>query len=226
MYPSFNADKFFLALRQYDQAIWPLPILAALLGLMVILLALHRARVAGRFIASLLAVFWVWIGVEYHSVSLAPVVPLADLAGILFVVQGLLLFWHGVLNDRLVFSTGGGSRALLGGLILAYAMILYPLLGPSLTHGAQSGFCFGVAPTPTVIFTLGLYLWTEDELPWDLLVIPMVWVVMGSRLAWETGLPEDFMLLPAGAAVVWMALRRGMGRRDQRAAQATWQTQA
>jgi hypothetical protein len=220
---ALDVDRTLEALRQYDQSIWPLPLLATMLGLVILLLALHRMRPAGRFICSLLALSWVWIGVEYHGVALGRLQPRAELLGSLFVLQGLLLFWHGVLMGRLTFHPQGGASGLCGGVLLVYSLAAYPLLSELLGRGV-TGQTLGVAPGPTTIFTLGLFLWAEEETPLGLLVIPVLWAGLGFQAAWGLGQWQDLVLPLAAAASLGLILRRRRISRRGRGPSELWQT--
>jgi hypothetical protein len=223
---ALDVERIMQALRHYDQGIWPLPMLATMLGLVVLLLALHRLRPAGRFICSLLALSWVWIGVEYHGVALGGLQPHGDLLGTLFVLQGLLLFWHGVLMGRLSFHPQAGAPGLAGGAFLVYSLAVYPLLCELLGQGALTGQSLGVAPGPTAIFTLGLFLWTEEGPPLDLLVIPVLWAVLGTQTAWDLGQWPDLVLPAVAALSLGLVLRRRWRRRHGRGPAQLWQTGA
>jgi hypothetical protein len=213
------------ALHRYDQGLWPLPLLATMLGLVVLLLALHRLGPAGRFTCSLLSLSWVWIGVEYHGVALGGLQPLGELLGTIFVLQGLLIFWHGVLMGRLAFHPQGGAMGFCGGVLLLYALAAYPLLGGLLGLAPLAGQYLGLAPGPTAVFTLGLFLWAEEGPPLDLLAIPSLWAVLGARTAWSLGQWPDLMLPAAAALCLGLVLRRRWRRRrEEEGAGQLWQT--
>lgn len=210
-----NVERVLEAMRQYDQEIWPLPFLSTMLGLVIMLLALHRTPSAGRFICSLLALSWVWIGVEFQGLLLGHFQPAGELASALFVIQGLLLFWHGVLMGRLTFIPRSGAMGLWGGALLAYSLAAYPLLSELVGRGALAGLSLGLAPGPTTIFTLGLLLWSDDVPPLDLVAIPLLWSLLGCQGAWILGQWQDLFLPVAGLAGAGMiAQRRWRARRE------------
>jgi hypothetical protein len=62
----FTTDQFLDVFARYNQAIWPLHIVAYLLGLAAVVLAITRIRYSDRIISGTLAVFWLWIGLVYH----------------------------------------------------------------------------------------------------------------------------------------------------------------
>jgi hypothetical protein len=85
-------------------------------------------------------------------------------------------------------------------------MAIYPLLGWLAGHGWPRGPVFGVAPCPTVIFTMGLLLLAEGRLPRHLLIIPVLWALLGGTAAWLLNVPEDFALPLAALGGLWLIL--------------------
>ena len=153
----FSTDQFFGVFAAYNQAIWPVPVVAYL--------------------------------------------------------QGLLFFWKGGCRGALVFRFQKDLVGLLGLLFIVYAAVLYPLFGYMLGHTYPHAPMFGVAPCPTTIFTLGLLLWAEPQVPIALLVIPLLWTLIGSIAVLVCGVTEDFGLFVAGVlGTANLAVRQRFGR--------------
>jgi hypothetical protein len=112
-----------------------------------------------------------------------------------------------VLRHGLSFRARGDLYGLVGGLFIAYAMVLYPLLGLALGHHYPQSPVFGVAPCPITIFTFGLLLWTDARVPRYVPVIPLLWSPLGVMAALSLGIREDVGLLVAGllgtALLLW-----------------------
>jgi len=66
---------------------------------------------------------------------------------------------------------------------------------------------FGITPCPVTIFTLGLLL-LAAPMPRGLLAIPFLWSLVGGSAAFLLGVPQDWVLLIAGIAALWIAFRR------------------
>jgi hypothetical protein len=203
----FTVEQFLDVFARYNQAIWPLQVVAYALGLGAVVLAFTRPRYADRTVSGILAAFWLWTGVAYHSVFFSQINGAALVFGALFVVQAILLWYVGGLRGKLVFDPWGGAVAVVGGLAVVYALVVYPLLGAALGHGYPYAPMFGVAPCPMAIFTFGLLLWARPPVPKVLLVIPFLWSLLGFSAALSLGIREDFGLLAAGllgtAIIVW-----------------------
>jgi hypothetical protein len=92
--------------------------------------------------------------------------------------------------------------------LLIFAMAVYPVLGWLASHGWPRGPAFGVAPCPTVIFTMGLLSLAEGRVPLHLLVIPVLWALLGGSAAWLLNVPEDLALPLAAFVGLWLILRK------------------
>ena len=63
---------------------------------------------------------------------------------------------------------------------------------------------FGVAPCPTVIFTLALLLLSNAR--WRLVFIPLLWSAVGGSAAVLLAVPQDYGLILAGALLLILRL--------------------
>ena len=62
----FTIDQFLGVFEHYNQAIWPMHIVAYILGIAVIILAAKETRYSNQMISVALACFWGWMGIVYH----------------------------------------------------------------------------------------------------------------------------------------------------------------
>ncbi|MCS4178611.1 hypothetical protein GGQ07_000023 [Salinibacter ruber] len=193
----FTTEQFLGVFRDYNRAIWPIQIAAVLLGLGAIGLTFRRPSWS-RTIGGVLAAFWGWMGAVYHLMFFREINSAAVLFGVLFLVQGLLFAYVGSVRNDLTFRARADLYGWVGGLFMAYALVIYPVIGAHLGHGYPQAPMFGVAPCPTTIFTFGLLLWTTGRVPGWLLVIPTLWALIGFNAALTLGIFEDIGLLVAG----------------------------
>ncbi|HEV2751722.1 MAG TPA: DUF6064 family protein [Gemmatimonadales bacterium] len=157
-----------------------------------------------RWIAFGLVVLWAWMGLVYHIGFFRSINPAALGFGIAFMLQAWLFLVWGVAARIVAAGEVTGARAWVGGAILAYALVLYPVFGWLFGHRYPASATFGL-PCPTTIATLGLLVWAGPRPPWWLLTIPFAWAVVGSSAAFALGMWEDLGLLAAGAAAAtWM----------------------
>lgn len=203
----FTVDQFLEVFEQYNLAIWPMQIVAYMLGVAVLVLAARKPRYADQAISLVLAGFWGWMGVVYQIMYFSAINRAALGFGALFIAQMLVWVYFGVVRARLSFRLSANPYALVGGVLIAYAMLIYPALGTLLGHGYPRSPGFGVAPCPTTIFTFGLLLCTSARVPKTALIIPALWSLIGFTAALTLGVREDIGLLVAGvlsvALLVW-----------------------
>lgn len=201
----FTPDQFFGVFAAYNEAVWPMPIIAYALGGGVVFLAVRSSKAAGWVVPLVLAAMWMWTGIAYHGLYFRPINPAATVFALLFVVQGLLFPAYAVIGHRLAFATTSRLRRQAGFALVAYAMILYPLVGLVAGHVYPSVPTFGVTPCPLTIFTFGMLL-LAVEVPRALLIIPLLWSVIGGSAAILLAVPEDGMLSVSGVVAALMLL--------------------
>jgi len=201
----FTRTQFLQVFAEYNQGIWPLQILAVALGFVAVALIFSRRRWAGRGIAGVLVLLWAFMGVGYHGLFFARINPAAYLFAGLFLVAASIFLVEGVVRNRIRFAFATGVRGWLAMALLAYALVVYPILGLLKTHPYPETPLFGVAPCPTTIFTLGLLLLAAHPRPLMLAAVPLTWSVIGGTAAFLLKVPQDLGLI--AAAFIWVAAR-------------------
>ena len=204
----FTIDQFLGVFERYNQAIWPMHIVAYILAIGVIFLAAKKTRYSDQIISMILACFWAWMGIVYHLMFFSTINGAAMGFGILFIVQAILWLVFGVIRPKLSFQLDTNPYALTGVVLIVYAMLVYPILGTLLGHGYPRSPSFGVAPCPTTIFSFGLLLWTTARVPKTVLIIPLIWSLLGFSAAVSLGVREDIGLVLAGVLSVALLLWR------------------
>lgn len=202
----FSTEQFLEVFQNYNLAVWPAQIILWLLAILVIILAIRPRSFSGKYISGVLAFFWLWMGIVYHLMHFTEINKGAYLFGGLFIIQGILFGIVGVWQNKLAFQFKPNLFGLTGGLLLLYALIIYPLLGYALGHAYPASPTFGL-PCPTTIFTFGILLWTDKKLPFFLLIIPLLWSLIGFMAAASLGIKEDIGLLIAGLLAGFLIFR-------------------
>ncbi len=195
----------------YNLAIWPLQLIAYLLGFLAVFLSVRTTKHSSRIIAAILSFYWLWTAVVFCVLFWGPSYTLAYGFAAMGTIQGVVLLVVGVLKPRLSFRFQPDAYGVVGILIVAYAMLGYPVLGYLLGHIYPRTVTFGLVPCPTTVFTLGLLLWTDKPVPRYVLVVPFMVAVAG-LLAVSIGLLEDVGLIVAVLAGTGLILYRDTRR--------------
>jgi len=195
----FTAEQFFGVFREYNEAVWPAQ--AVLLGLaLAALVVMHIQRSwSGPVVSLILAFFWAWLAVAYHFFFFSRINALAYVFGGVSLAGALVLAWEGVIHRRLRFAWMAGPRGVTGVLLVAFALVLYPLWSWLAGHRYPAVPTFGL-PCPTAIFTIGMLAFLITPYPRSPFVVPVLWCAVGAQAAILLGVPQDFGLLVAGIA--------------------------
>ena len=202
----FTRDQFFALFVQYNKDVWPLQIGAYVLGLAMIFLLFVPSRGRNRIIGIGLAAMWGWTGLVYFWDYFASINRAAPVFGTLFVVQAALFLYSGAILGHERYRPSRGAHAWVGWTLVLYALALYPLIGLWAGHALEEAPMFGITPCPVTIFTLGMLLLARP-MYWWLLAIPVLWSLVGGSAAFLLGVPQDWVLLLSGVAVLWVEYR-------------------
>lgn len=211
----FSAEDFFGVFVAYNEAVWPIQIALNVLAIAAVALAFRAGEAAHRAIPSVLGFLWLWTGVVYHWGFFAEINPLAQVFAAGFVLEGALLGWLALRPEPLRFRPRLDRYGVLGSALIVYALALYPVIGYAVGHAYPAQPTFGL-PCPTTIFTVGMLLWASPRVPWEVLVIPAAWSLLGLSAVRSFGVLEDAMLPVAG--ILGGALILLKNRRSRRTA--------
>lgn len=202
----FTIDEFLDVFRRYNEAVWPAQWILLILALIAVAAA-FRARWLTRAPAFILAVLWLWTGVVYHLAYFRAINPAAAIFGALFVVQAGIFVWLALRKPAVRFTVPRDVAGVLGGLMIVFALIVYPSLGWLAGHRYPAAPTFGL-PCPTTVFTFGLLLWVQPALPRRVLIIPVLWSMVATVAALQLGMMEDFSLPVVAVVASAVVLRR------------------
>jgi hypothetical protein len=211
MHLPFTAEQFLEVFRAYNLAVFPLQVLYYFLAAFAIFLAVRNQKWSHTIITLILTFLWLWMGIVYHLVFFTAINKAAYLFGALYIVQACLFFFYGIYMKKLSFRFNPDIYGWTGGLLLLYAMIIYPLLGYVFGHGYPASPTFGL-PCPTTIFTFALLLWADKKFPVIILGIPFLWSIVGFSAAFSLRILEDTGLLVAGLLSTSLILLRNYKR--------------
>jgi hypothetical protein len=205
----FTTEQFLLIFEKYNQAIFPMQFVLTLVGIVAVGLAVSRKPFANKTISGLVGFLWLWAGIIYHLIFFTEISPPAYIFGALFVFQGWLFLYEGVVKNSLSFRASQKFHGILGAIFITYALVIYPLIGYALGRTFPASPTFGT-PCQTTIFTFGLLLWTDKKVPSSLLIVPVLWSIVGTSAALSFGIKEDFGLLIAGTIGTASIIQRNL----------------
>lgn len=207
----FPIELFVRVFEKYNLDIWPMQVVAYIIGIVSLFFVIKRTEYSNRIIAAILSFLWLWIGIVFFLLYFAPIFSLHYVSGGLFIIQGIM-FLAIVIRPRVSFGCKRDVYSVVGIFFIAYSMIGYPVVGYLL--GRQSA-PFGVYPCPTTVFTFGLLLLIDKKVPKLLLVIPLLWALIGGIPPLFVGIFEDIGLIVAGLLGTAMILYRDTKRQDR-----------
>ena len=148
----------------------------------------------------LLAALWLWTGIIYFKAFFASMTPAGEIFGSFFIAEaGLLLLstWQG--GGSFVPATR--ANTVVAAVVIAYALLLYPMIGFALGHRYPASPTFG-APCPVVIFTFGMFCLLPASIPRFAIAIPVLWAFIGSYAAFGFRVHEDLGLIVAAITAI------------------------
>jgi hypothetical protein len=193
----FTLEQFLDVFRQYNVSVWPVQVLLIVLALVTTYFSILKKSYSDKIIVSILTFLWLWMGIVYHLIYFSSINKAAILFGSLFIIQGLVFFYFGVLKNKLRFQLSLNRNGITGMVLILFALIVYPLFGYWLGHVYPSAPTFGL-PCPTTIFTFGILLFSSSRVPFIVIIIPAIWSIIGFSATVSLGMKEDTGLLIAG----------------------------
>jgi len=207
----FTVEDLLGVFERYNQAIWPMQIVAYVLGVVAVLLAARKTAMSSRIIAGILSFLWLF-SAGFFIFALVPIYKPAYAFGALFIIQAAI-FLACALKPRVSFAMGRDAYTVVGLLFIAFAMIGYPVLGYFVDHRYPQSPPFGLTPCPLSVFTFGLLLLADGKVPKWILAIPFLYAI-GGILPVSIGVTEDFAMIIGGLVGTAMILYRDAHRSE------------
>jgi Family of unknown function (DUF6064) len=170
----FTSSEFLSVFAAYNEAVWPAQIVIYLIAGLGVLALARPSSTGERGMLILLAAMWAWTGIAYHSLFFSTINKAAFVFGAAFVIEAALLLFAALRSERMALRFSADLSGTLGSALIAYAALIYPLIGWLSGHSYPSAPMFGITPCPVTIFTFGVFLLSRKRVPWWLLVIPFV----------------------------------------------------
>ncbi|HOF51687.1 MAG TPA: DUF6064 family protein [Rhodoferax sp.] len=193
----FTIDQFYGVFRDYNTAVWPVQWILAALGFAEVVAVLRPQPWTGIAVSAGLGFLWAWIALAYHLVFFTSISPAAYGFAALSAAAAVLFIWQGVVRRRLDFRWLPGLKGTVGIMLIAFALVVYPVWSAYAGHAYPETPTFGL-PCPTTIFTIGLLCFAKPPTPRSPLIVPLLWCFVGAQAALFLGVQPDLGLIAAG----------------------------
>jgi hypothetical protein len=194
----FTLEQFLSVFKNYNLSVQPVQIILNFAALVILFLIYTKYSDKSRIINILLFLIWTWTGLVYHIIFFSGINPAAKVFGAIFIIQGLLFLIFGSFSKKLGYKKVSMRwQSIIGSVLIIYSLAIYPLLGMIFGHAYPSSPTFGL-PCPTTIFTIGLFFLAYPEIPFYMLIIPLIWSIIGGSAAFKLGIYEDYGLIISG----------------------------
>jgi hypothetical protein len=208
----FTVEQFYGVFRDYNTAVWPAQWFLVALAAAVVVAVLRPWPWSGVAVSAVLGVLWAWIALAYHLAFFARISPAAYGFAAFSAAGAAVFVWQGVIRRRLAFRWVPGLKAMTGVVLIAFALVLYPVWSAYAGHPYPATPTFGL-PCPTTIFTIGVLCFAVPPTPRSPLVVPLLWCLVGAQAAFLLGVQPDLGLI--AAAVVGIGLLATAGQRPR-----------
>jgi len=174
----FTQTAYYRQFELYNQAIWPLHILAIIFALLILYALWKKPVWAGRLLALLLVVSWLWVASAFLYQRFFQIHVVADWYAFGFVLQAGLITWYGVIRNRFTLLVSNRLRIKMASALLFVAFIFYPFIAFITGRSWMQFEMFALAPDPTVLATLAILLFYK--VPIVLYAIPLIWMLLSA----------------------------------------------
>lgn len=201
----FTTQEFFEVFKNYNLSIFPIQIILNLLAVYILFLLFYKKNYSDKSINFILGVLWLWVGIVYHYIFFTKINSAANIFALFFILQGLIFIYFGTIKKNILYNIEAIDHKVISMFLVAYALVLYPLIGLFTGHLYPYNPTFG-APCPTTIFTFGIAMFSY-KIKLRYLIIPFFWALLGFSAAFNFGVYEDVgLILSALIAIsfIWM----------------------
>jgi hypothetical protein len=206
----FSPRVYYRLIELHNAALWPLQLATVALGLLVLFAALRGGPAASRVAFAILGALWVWVAWSYLWERYASINWAIAYAAPLFTTQGLALIWCGTIREKLQLAPVTGLVSAAAAVLLATAVIAYPLIAPLIGRPWAAAETFGIFPEPTALATLAI-LAGVPRAGALLMIIPFLCCAVASEILWLLGSPEFFIPVTAALTAVLLRTMRHRG---------------
>ncbi|RZT91888.1 DUF6064 family protein [Rivibacter subsaxonicus] len=214
----FSARTYYRQFELYNAELWPAQLFGIGLGLGILALVRSGTSRSARAVPLLLAACWLWVAWAFHLQRYADINWAATWFAAAFATQGLMLLLAGAgAAARPSVGPVRAASSAIGLGLMVFALFVQPWIGVLFGRAWRQAEFFGLAPDPTVVFTLGVLLLLQPvrqgqtrtrPLPALLWPIPLLWCAVSGATLWTMRAPDAVVMpLAALVAVVGLGIR-------------------
>ena len=172
----FSDKVYFRQFELYNHAIWPLHLIAIVFSLVIFFALWEKPVWAGRVIAVLLTLSWVWVAWAFLYANFYQIHVVANWYALGFVLQAGLIIWYGLIKNRFTLAEESRNKINIGLVLIFISLILYPFIALITGRSWLQFEMFSLTPDPTVLATLAILVLCKASRV--LYVIPIIWLII------------------------------------------------
>ena len=172
----FSDKVYFRQFELYNLAIWPLHLIAIVFSWVIIFALWKKPAWAGRVIAIVLTLSWVWVAWAFLYTRFYQIHVVANWYALGYVLQAGLITWYGVIKNQFALLEESRHKINIGLVLLFISLILYPFISYVAGRSWLQFEIFSLTPDPTVLATLAILVLCKAS-P-ILYVIPIIWLLI------------------------------------------------
>ena len=211
---NITGEQLLEVFANYNFQMWPMQILAYMLGILALSLIFRKYKWGTRVISTILASFWIWVALMFWLPSGLQGFSMAYAFIFLFMIEGVLILIQ-ALRPGFSFGSTSKTHTIIGLVMVSYAMVGYPLFGLLIGRDLPQTPPFALTPCPLVLFSLGMFLLTESKVPLSLILTPFIYGLTG--VIWVSiGIWEDTGLVLGSLAFGYLVFKRYWGAKNHK----------
>lgn len=183
----FSSQTYYRLVELYNIAVWPVHILSALLSIALLYLLIKRPPNHGKIVTTILLASWLWVAWAFLWQRFTSIHWISSYYALGFVIQSVLLFWAGLIKDKLCVQTSLSIQYKLGSAITVFALFVQPFVMLLAGNNWKQAELFAITPDSTVMATMGLLLLTDLKNTAWLLVLPLLWCIVSAATLYVLG---------------------------------------
>ncbi|MDX1634910.1 MAG: DUF6064 family protein [Marinobacter sp.] len=202
----FTPEVYLRLFVRFNEAVWPLQLVALVAGLAIPLLLTRATVLARKLAVALLALAWIFTGLGFTAEYYAPINWPVTYFGYAFVAQAMVTAavagaWRP--PARLAPAQGRGRLLLV---LWALVLLVLPWLTPATAGEASAIALFGLTPDVTATGSLLLAPLLTRAWRWLLVLLPLLWCLFSLLTLYTLGLALAMLVPLAGILLALVVL--------------------